>query len=156
VELAIFQRRLCSWRDGKCPHSGSRLSSEPEGSAHDVKAVVAGEFADLRRNVRQAARSSDLSVSIVRTIDFLVVENGDYDVSADEDLAMADVIDARSRTIPVVRRRSPRRRRGRLRVPQSAADKSSVGGQGSSWPRPSSPDRWVERRSLCDAMTATR
>ena len=87
------------------------------GSVHYAKAAVPGEFAAWRRKIREAARAGGLSVSIIRTNDFVVIESRDYEVSADEDLATADVIDAAiaGRALSFVDALHARRRQ-RLRV----------------------------------------
>ena len=64
------------------------------GSVHFAKAAVPGEFTVWRRGLRQFARAGDLRISVLRTSDFVVIENRDYEVSVDDDLALADVIGA--------------------------------------------------------------
>lgn len=64
------------------------------GSVHYPKSAVPGEFTLWRRRLRQCARSGDLRISVLRTSDFVVIENCDYEVSEDDDLALTDVIGA--------------------------------------------------------------
>jgi hypothetical protein len=97
------------------------------GSVHYAKTAVPGEFAAWRRKIREAARAGDLSVSVIRTNDFVVIESRDYQVSADEDLATADVIDAAlaGKALSFVDALHARRRE-RLRVARSPTDMRSM------------------------------
>lgn len=90
---ASHVQTLLSWIGRRSP---TRIVDfvRSRGSVHYAKAAVPGEFAAWRRKIREAARAGGLSVSIIRTNDFVVIESGDYEVSVDEDLATADVIDA--------------------------------------------------------------
>jgi len=60
------------------------------GSVHYPKSSVPTEFVAWRRRVRQAARATGLSISVTRTAGFVVIENRDYEISDDEELATAD------------------------------------------------------------------
>ena len=96
------------------------------GSVHYPKVEIPGEFTGWRRGVRRAARAGDVSIGVIRTNDFVLVENRDYQVSEDDDLATADVIDARlTGRVLSYDDALHRRRRARLRVVPGAADRDS-------------------------------
>jgi len=63
------------------------------GSVHYLKRSVPGDFAEWRRHVRQVARAGNVSISVTRSRDYVIVENRDWEPTEDEDLATADVID---------------------------------------------------------------
>ncbi len=75
--------------------------------------------------MRGAARAGDLVVSVIRTNEFVVIESRDYQIGADEDLAIADVIDAllAGRSLSFVDALHARRRQ-RIRVARPPSDTS--------------------------------
>lgn len=64
------------------------------GSVHYLKTAVPGEFTVWRRSLRQFARRGNLHISVIRTSEFVVVENREYEVSDEDSLATTDVIGA--------------------------------------------------------------
>lgn len=65
------------------------------GSVHFLLDRVPGDFDSWRRAVRRQARAEQLRVSIRRVAEFVIIENLDYEVSADDMDALADVIGGR-------------------------------------------------------------
>lgn len=65
------------------------------GSVHLPLDQVPGRFEDWRRAVRRKARAEGMRVSIRRVAQFVLVENLDYEVPADDMQALGDVIGAR-------------------------------------------------------------
>ncbi|HEU5006819.1 MAG TPA: hypothetical protein VFT67_07600 [Jatrophihabitantaceae bacterium] len=65
------------------------------GSVHFLLDRVPGDFDSWRRVVRRQARAEQLRVSIRRVAEFVTIENLDYEVSADDMDALADVIGGR-------------------------------------------------------------
>jgi hypothetical protein len=87
------------------------------GSVHYRKSEMPGDFLAWRRRVRQQARAEELSISVIRTADFVVVENRDWQPSGDDDLAVADVIEGVLTGNPIQFDEAlQRRRRQRLRT----------------------------------------
>jgi hypothetical protein len=64
------------------------------GSVHYPPSAVPGEFILWRRQVRQVARLAGIRISVTRGVDFVLVENCDYEVSEEDSLATTDVIGA--------------------------------------------------------------
>jgi hypothetical protein len=62
------------------------------GALHYSRSSVPTEFVAWRRRLRQAAQVAGLSIRVVRTTDYVVVESRDYEISEDEEGATADVI----------------------------------------------------------------
>jgi hypothetical protein len=65
------------------------------GSVHFELERVPGDFDSWRRAVRRRARAEQVRVSIRRVAQFVIIENADYEVSADDMGALADVIGGR-------------------------------------------------------------
>ncbi len=64
------------------------------GSVHYPRSVVPGEFTVWRRQLRQVARLAEVRISVTRGVDYLFIENLDYEVSREDSLATVDVIEA--------------------------------------------------------------
>ncbi|MDQ2749148.1 MAG: hypothetical protein M3Y44_06440 [Actinomycetota bacterium] len=64
------------------------------GSVHYPKASVPGEFTVWRRRLRQVARLAQVRISVIRGADYVLVEIRDFQVSEEDNLATADVIQA--------------------------------------------------------------
>src|SRR6476620_5748807 len=64
------------------------------GSVHYPQAAVPGEFAVWRRRLRQVARLGKARISVSRGIDYVLIENLDFEVSEEDSLATTDVIEA--------------------------------------------------------------
>ena len=48
-----------------------------------------------RRRIRQAARLAEVRISVTRGVDYVLIENRDFEVSEEDILATTDVIGAR-------------------------------------------------------------
>jgi len=64
------------------------------GSVHYPQTAVPGEFAVWRRRLRQVARLGKARISVSRGIDYVLIENLDFEVSEEDSLATTDVIEA--------------------------------------------------------------
>lgn len=64
-------------------------------SVHFLLDRVPGDFESWRRALRRRARAEQLRVSIRRVSQFVIIENLDHEVSADDMDALADVIGGR-------------------------------------------------------------
>lgn len=64
------------------------------GSVHYPRSAVSGEFSVWRRQVRRVARLAGVRISVTRGVDFVLVENREYEVSEEDNLATTDVIEA--------------------------------------------------------------
>jgi hypothetical protein len=64
------------------------------GSVHYPRTAVPGEFAVWRRRLRQVARAAEVRISVTRGVDYLLIENLDYEVSNEDSRALTDVIEA--------------------------------------------------------------
>lgn len=63
------------------------------GSVHYPRTAVPGEFTVWRRRLRQVARAAQVRISVTRGVDYLLVENLDYEVSVEDSRALTDVIE---------------------------------------------------------------
>jgi hypothetical protein len=64
------------------------------GSVHYPRTAVPAEFVVWRRRLRQVARGADMRISVTRGIDYVLIENCDFEVSEEDSLALTDVIEA--------------------------------------------------------------
>jgi hypothetical protein len=64
------------------------------GSVHNPRPAVPGEFTVWRRRLRQVARLAEVRISVTRGADYLLIENVDYEISAEDGFALTDVIEA--------------------------------------------------------------
>jgi hypothetical protein len=64
------------------------------GSVSYPRTAVPEEFVVWRRRLRQVARLSDVRISVTRGMDYILVENLDYEVGEDDTAATTDVIEA--------------------------------------------------------------
>ncbi len=64
------------------------------GSVHYPRAAVPGEFTVWRRRLRQVARAAEVRISVARGVDYVLIENLDYEVSEEDSRALTDVIEA--------------------------------------------------------------
>jgi hypothetical protein len=64
------------------------------GSVYYPRTLVPGEFTVWRRRLRQVARLAEVRISVTRSIEYVVVENPDFEISDEDTLATNDVIDA--------------------------------------------------------------
>jgi hypothetical protein len=64
------------------------------GSVHFRRDAIPGEFTRWRSGVRRAARAAGSRISVRRTAEFVLVESRDYEVSDEEQQAVADVMGA--------------------------------------------------------------
>jgi hypothetical protein len=63
-------------------------------SVHYLHSSVPGEFTVWRRRLRQVARAAEVRISVTRGVDYLPIENLDYEVSEEDSRALTDVIEA--------------------------------------------------------------
>jgi hypothetical protein len=98
------------------------------GSVHYPRTAVPGEFTVWRRQLRQVARSADVRISATRGVDYLLIENVDYQVSEEDSRALTDVIEAHLLGGDLSFEAAVRaRRRRRLRLAPRLEDGNGVG-----------------------------
>jgi hypothetical protein len=64
------------------------------GSVTYPRTAVPGEFTVWRRGLRQFARTAGVRISVTRGIDYVLIENCDFEVSEEDSLALTDVLEA--------------------------------------------------------------
>jgi hypothetical protein len=64
------------------------------GSVHYPRTAVPVEFAIWRRRLRQVARLAEMRISVIRGVDYVLIENLDYEVSDEESRTLTDVTEA--------------------------------------------------------------
>ena len=98
------------------------------GSVHYPSTAVPGEFTVWRRRLRQVARAAEVRISVTRGVDYLLIENLDYEVSDEDSHALTDVIEAHLLGGALSFDEAVRaRRRRRLRLAPRLEDGNGVG-----------------------------
>jgi hypothetical protein len=64
------------------------------GRVHYATDALPGEYTVWRRRLRQVARLAAMRTSVIRGVDYGLVENVDYEASDEDRLATTDVIEA--------------------------------------------------------------
>lgn len=64
------------------------------GSVHYPRTAVPGEFTVWRRRLREVAPAAQVRISVTRGLDYVLIENLDYEVSVEDSRALTDIIEA--------------------------------------------------------------